>query len=58
MGSYMPPDVRASNILHDREIIKPPTPVEDICRLQNICLLPAWKRKEPYCNEPKFPAKL
>ena len=45
MGSYMPPDVRASIILHELEIVKPPTPVEDICRLLNICLLPAWKKK-------------
>jgi len=28
----MPPDVRARNILHELEIVKPPTPVEDICR--------------------------
>lgn len=32
MGSYMPPDVRASNILCELEIVEPPTPVEDICR--------------------------
>jgi hypothetical protein len=40
MGSYMPPEVRASNILCELEIIKPPTPVEDICRHFDIeCIL-------------------
>ncbi len=42
MGSYLPPDVRASNILRELEINKPPTSVEDICRHFDIeCVLDA-----------------
>ncbi|MDW7729316.1 MAG: ImmA/IrrE family metallo-endopeptidase [Bacillota bacterium] len=42
MGSYLPPGVRASNILRELEIIKPPIPVEDICRHFDIeCIVDA-----------------